>query len=167
MTTRTLTFTGMKMTADPTVIAVTFDGVAVFSGAVASTELGTLFTHDVAIDDVPTSSIPNPMSNADIPLMTKSHTVSVECVSGGVIIVDVESIPLSATDEAPIIPDPEHYGYPTPDYPAQHEDPKYEVTLNGVPYLIDRQEGSQGAWHCEVPASQTLSFKILVQNLVV
>ncbi len=72
MTTRTLTFTGMKVGADPTVISATFDGVNIFSGAIANMELGTLFTHDIEVNDIPDADVPNPLSNDSIPFMTSS-----------------------------------------------------------------------------------------------
>jgi len=166
MTTRTLTFTGMKMGADPTVISATFDGVNIFSGAIANMELGTLFTHDITVNDIPDADVPNPLSNDSIPFMTSSHTVTVECVSGTAIIVNVTSPDLDSWDEAPVIPDPEHFGYPTPDYPAQNEDPKYQVKLNGVPVVIERTQQSLGAWYQQVPGGSTLEFTILVSNRV-
>jgi len=149
MTTRTLTFTGMKVGADPTVISATFDGVNIFSGA-----------------DIPDADVPNPLSNDSIPFMTSSHTVTVECVSGTAIIVDVTSPDLDSWDEVPVIPDPEHFGYPTPNYPAQNEDPKYQVKLNGVPVVIERTQQSLGAWYQQVPGGSTLEYTILVSNRV-
>jgi hypothetical protein len=166
MATRTLTFTGMKLGADPTAISVDFDGVSIFSGAISNTELGTLFTHDITVNDIPAASVPNPLTNDAIPFLTSTHTVSVECISGATIVVDVTSPPLSVNDETPVIPDPENFGFPTPDYPAQHDDPKYEVTLDGVPVIIQRQQGSQGAWYYQVPAGSTLAFKVMIYNLI-
>ena len=166
MATRTLTFTGMKMSADPTVISVNFDGVNIFSGAIASQDLGTLFTHDITVDDIPSASVPNPLTNEAIPFLTSTHTVSVQCVSGITTVVNVTSPPLSVTDECPVIPDPVNFGFPTPDHPAQTEDPKFDVLLDNVPVAIQRQEGSMGAWYYEVPSGSTLQFKIMIYNLI-
>ena len=166
MATRTLTFTGMKSSADPTAISVDFDGVEIFSGAISNSEVGTLFTHDITVNDIPAANVPNPLTNDAIPVLTSTHTVSVECISGATIIVNVTSPPLNVADEIPVIPDPANFGFPTPNYPAQNDDPKYEVTLNGVPVIIQRQQGSQGAWHYEVPAGGILQFKVMIHNLI-
>ena len=166
MATRTLTFTGMKLNADPTAISVDFDGVDIFSGAISNTELGTLFTHDITVNDIPAASVPNPLTNDAIPFLTSTHTVSVECISGATIVVDVTSPSLNVNDETPVIPDPENFGFPTPYHPAQNNDPKYEVTLDGVPVIIQRQQGSQGAWYYQVPAGSTLAFKVMIYNLI-
>jgi hypothetical protein len=155
MTTRTVKMFGLAYGSSPAEIAVTLDGVSVYTGTVT--------TADTPVPFLPNLEIANTtveFCNFEIPMDTNG-IIPMTCtvLSGAVIFAQINANYCVIANTDPVIgtgPD----GFNNIDGAG---DARSNVYINSIPQSINHTEELSGSWWFTVPAGSTLTYDLDVQ----
>jgi hypothetical protein len=154
MTTRTVKMFGLAYGSNPAEIAVTLDGVSVYTGTITTTDapLPSLPELEIANSTVDFCSFEIPMDSSGILPMT------CEVLSGTVIFDQIKANYCTIADTDPVIgsgPDL----YKSIDGTV---DARTNVSIDGVAQSVNQADEFSGSWWFVVPAGSTLTCDLNV-----